>query len=94
MRAGRTSSVRLCALHSCDLRSSYPWAPRRAQATSELCSALGTLALGAREPLRGLPLARGRHTRFADDGAPDVSPGRLLLRGVPAPAGSHLRFQD
>ena len=47
-----------------------------------------------KEPLRGLPLPAGRHTRFDDDGEGAESPSaeRLLLRGVPAPSGSHLRF--
>ncbi len=57
------------------------------QASSHLCTALGALALGrpAREPLRGLPVSQGRHTRFGDDdGAPQDSPASLVLRGLPA----------
>ncbi len=67
-----------------------------AQVSSQLCGALGAMALerSAHEPLRGLPISIGRHTRFADDGAPNASPGRLVLRGLPAPAGSHVRFDD
>ena len=70
--------------------------PGCAQVSSALCGEMGALALAraGREPLRGLPLAAGRHTRFADDGAAQDSPGRLLLRGVPAPSGSHVRFDE
>ena len=66
------------------------------QVSSALCGEMGAMALGraGREPLRGLPLTTGRHTRFADDGACQDSPGRLLLRGVPAPSGSHVRFDE
>lgn len=69
--------------------------PGCVQVSSALCGEMGALALGraGREPLRGLPLATGRHTRFAEDGASKESPGRLLLRGVPAPLGSHVRFE-
>jgi len=50
----------------------------------------------AKEPLRGLPVAAGRHTRFTEEGEAVDSPGtgRTLLRGCPAPAGAHLRFED
>jgi hypothetical protein len=44
------------------------------------------------EPLRGLPVATGTHTRFTEDGEQVVSPPRTLLRGVPAASGSHLHF--
>lgn len=54
------------------------------------------LQVSSKEPLRGLPVAAGRHMRFTEEGEAVESPGvdRTLLRGVPAPAGSHLRFDD
>lgn len=50
----------------------------------------------SKEPLRGIPVAAGRHMRFTEEGEAVESPSvdRTLLRGVLAPAGSHLRFDD
>ncbi|BDA43386.1 hypothetical protein COCOBI_04-3980 [Coccomyxa sp. Obi] len=70
------------------------------EASSELCKALDDLSIApkgaSKEPLRGLPVAAGRHMRFTEEGEAVESPSvdRTLLRGVPAPAGSHLRFDD
>jgi hypothetical protein len=52
--------------------------------------------VAAEDPLRGIPVAAGRHTRFTEEGEAVESPSanRTLLRGFPAPAGSHLRFED
>jgi hypothetical protein len=69
----------------------------------DLAAALDDLSLGKsdvessllRGPLRGVPAATGRHTRFADDGGAQESPRtRVLLRGVPEPAGTYTRFEE
>ncbi|CAL8468636.1 g8176 [Coccomyxa elongata] len=70
------------------------------EASSELCKALDDLLIApkgaSKEPLRGIPVAAGRHMRFTEEGEAVESPSvdRTLLRGFPAPAGSHLRFDD
>ncbi len=47
-----------------------------------------------KDPLRGLPVATGKHTRFTEEGETLESPDRTLLRGMPAARGSHLRFDE
>ena len=62
---------------------------------------MGTLEITGKratepQPLRGLPLRQGRHTRFTDSESADPidSPKRPMLRGLPPATGSHLRFDD
>lgn len=73
------------------------------QASSELCAAMGSLEISARpvsepEPLKGMPLKQGRHTRFEfednETGRAIDSPQRPMLRGIAAAKGSHLRFDE
>lgn len=71
------------------------------QTGSDLCAAMSSLGINKTEqsnmePLKGLPLHQGRHTRFNDSDAatPQDSPRRLRLRGVPAAAGLHLHFDE
>jgi hypothetical protein len=67
-----------------------------ASAAVSLADALGGLSIGANTavgPLRGVPVAQGKHVRYDDDGNAEAgSPVKPQLRGMPQAAGKHLRF--
>jgi hypothetical protein len=52
---------------------------------------------GANIPLKGLPVPKGKHTHFDEEGQTMKSPGisnRTVLRGVPMPQGKRTVFED
>lgn len=44
------------------------------------------------EPLKGVPVPEGKHTRFDEEGNPSNVQDRVVLRGVPKARGTHIRF--